>query len=165
MSIEDEIDEVVRAHGWFGANVFDGEPPFFYTIGLMKTFDHPELIVFGLEVRDAKYLLATLVQYLRDGDRFDRNEIRSIQIGETDHRIGLRKVDATKLPLYFGYAMGYCRHMGRIGQLEAMQIFWPDARNVFPFETGFASELSDLQPRLDFPLTPREVAEFERQFE
>ena len=47
--MEQEIAEVVREHGWFAASVGDHEPPFLYSIGLMQTCDHPELIVFGLD--------------------------------------------------------------------------------------------------------------------
>jgi hypothetical protein len=32
--------------------------------------------------------------------------------------------------------MGYCRYIGRWGQLEAMPVFWPVAVGKFPFEVG-----------------------------
>ena len=36
--MENEIAEVVRGHGWFSANVYDGVPPFVYTIGLPVSY-------------------------------------------------------------------------------------------------------------------------------
>ena len=165
MSIETEIAEVVRERGWYLANVFDNEPPFIYTIGLIESCQHPELIVFGLEERDAQWLLASIFVQIRNGVQFNAADIRTVRIVDTDHRVGFRKVHPTQHPLYLGYAMGYCRHIGRWGELEAMQVFWPDSRGKFPFEAGFASELSDAQPRLDIPLTQDEIEEFERQFE
>ena len=51
--MEEEIAEVVREHGWYAASVSDHDPPFLYSIGLMQTSDHPELIVFGLEPDNA----------------------------------------------------------------------------------------------------------------
>ena len=41
-TMENEIAEVVRERGWFSAHVYDADPPFIYTIGLMQTWDHPE---------------------------------------------------------------------------------------------------------------------------
>ena len=33
--MEDEIAELVRDHGWFAASIYDHDPPFLYSIGLM----------------------------------------------------------------------------------------------------------------------------------
>jgi hypothetical protein len=60
--------------------------------------------------------------------------------------------------------MGYCRHIGRRGELQAVQIFWPDEAGRFPFEVGCDLDVYQCQPRLDFPLTPREIKDFERQW-
>jgi hypothetical protein len=38
--------------------------------------------------------------------------------------------------LHLGFAKGYCRHIGRAGELEAMQAFWPDSNGKFPFDVG-----------------------------
>jgi hypothetical protein len=164
MSIEVEIGEVVRRHGWFGADIRDADPPFIYTIGLIETFDHPELIVFGLEPSQAAILLEALVDKLRAGERFSAAEIRTISIRADDHRVGFRPVDPTQHQFYLGFAMGYCRHIGRSDDLAAVQVFWPDRRGKFPFEVGFAWEMSDSQPRLDVPKTRAEIEEFEREF-
>jgi len=165
MSVEAEIAEVVHQFGWYCVQVVDINPSFYYSIGLMETSDHPELIVFGLESRDALVLLSQIVAQIRAGERFTSAEIRTIHIGTTVHRIVLRRVDPTQHQFYLGYAMGYCRHIGRWGELYAMQIFWPDGRGKFPFDAGFDCQLSDLQPRLDVPKSRAEIEEFERQFE
>jgi hypothetical protein len=164
MSIEEEIGEVVHRSGWFGANIYDAEPPFIYTIGLIETLQHPELIVFGLETSQAEILLEALVTSLRKGERFSAAEIRTIRIGTDDRRVGFRPVHPTQYQFYLGFAMGYCRHICRSRDLAAVQVFWPDGRGKFPFEAGFAWEMSDLQPRLDVPKTREEIAEFEREF-
>lgn len=68
--MEDEIAEVVREHGWYAADVYDGEPPFMYTIGLMQTWDHPELILFGRESRTAYGILAAMVESIKVGGSY-----------------------------------------------------------------------------------------------
>jgi hypothetical protein len=163
--VDDEIAEGVRKHGWYALSICDHQPPFHYTIGLMHTLNHPELIVFGLDADNGYALFAGLVRELRKGQSFAEPGVHSVTLGGDVHRVGFRRVHPTQHPLYLGYAMGYCTNMGRIGELEAMQAFWPDNSGKFPFEVGCDLAVYELQPRLDIGLTPREVREFERQWE
>lgn len=43
--IDEQIDHAIRAHGWWVLNVASGDhdPGFAYSVGLVKTFDHPEI--------------------------------------------------------------------------------------------------------------------------
>jgi Domain of unknown function (DUF4262) len=162
--MEDEIAEVVREHGWYAASIFDHDPPFLYSIGLMQTANHPELIVFGLEPDNAHALFSAMTRDIQAGRRFDQPGVFTIAIGE-EHRVGIRRVHPTQHPLYLGFAMGYCTYMGRIGELEAVQAFWPDSSGKFPFEVGCNFGVYQCQPRLDTSLTPSEIREFERRWE
>jgi hypothetical protein len=73
-------------------------------------------------------------------------------------------VHPTQHPLYLGFAMGFLTNIGRIGELQAMQAFWPDSWGKFPFEVGCDIDVHSLQPRLDIGLTPQEVQRFEREW-
>jgi hypothetical protein len=163
--VEEEIAEVVREHGWYAANVYDGDPPFLYTIGLMQTLGHPEFIMFGLEADNAHALFAHLVRDIRAGRSYDEADVRTVSIGGNEHWVGFRRVHPTQHELYLGFAMGYCRHIGRSGELEAMQVFWPDSTGKFPFDVDCDLDVYQLQPRLDIGLTPREVRQWRRQWE
>jgi hypothetical protein len=165
MTIEEEIKAVVHKQGWFCANVFDHDPPFLYSIGILETFQHPELKVFGLETKIAVELLTNIFLRIREGEVFTSDGISEIQFGDTIRRIAIRRVHPTQHQFYLGYAMGYCRHIGLSTDLEALQVFWTDKTGRFPFESNFATELQKLQPRLDLPRTLEEIEEFERQFE
>lgn len=162
--MEKEIAEVVREHGWFAASVSDHDPPFLYSIGLMQTEGHPELIVFGLDPSDAHALLSGMVRDIRTGRSYAQPGVYSVALS-SDHRVGIRRVLPTQQPLYLGYAMGYCRYIGHLGDLEAVQVFWPDSGGRFPFEVGCDLGIYRLQPRLDIALTPSEIREFKRQWE
>ncbi len=162
--MEEEIAEVVREHGWFAASVSDHEPPFLYSIGLMQTCDHPELIAFGLEPSLAHPLVSSLVREIRGGATYAHPGTAVVPFGG-DFRVGFRAVHPTQHPLYLGFAMGYCRFIGRPGELQAMQVFWPDREGRLPFEPGCDLDVFQLQPRLDIPLMPSEVRRFERQWE
>ncbi len=134
--MEEEIAEVVREQGWYAASISDHDPPFQYTIGLMQTFNHPEFIMFGLEADNAHALFSGLVRDIRNGRSFAEPGVQTVSLRGDEHRVGFRRVHPTQHPLYLGFAMGYCRYIGRIGELEAMQAFWPDSSGKFPFDSG-----------------------------
>ena len=163
--MDDEIAEVVREDGWFAANIRDHNPPFLYTIGLKQTCRHPELVIFGLEADDSYALCTGLIRDIRAGRSYAEPGIYTINLGGDEHRVGFRRVHPTQHALYLGFAMGFMTNIGRIGELEAMQAFWPDSAGKFPFEVGCNLAVYELQPRLDIGLTPREVRNFQRQFE
>jgi hypothetical protein len=157
--------EDVREYGWSMASISDHSPPFRYTIGLMETFRHPEVIVFGLDSDNGRALLSALVREIRAGRSFAETGAHTIDVDGNKLRIGFRRVHPTQHPLYLGFAMGFLTNIGRLGELEAMQAFWPDKTGKFPFEVGCELAVYELQPRLDIGLTPREVRSFQRQFE
>jgi Domain of unknown function (DUF4262) len=163
--MDEEIAEVVREYGWFAANVSDHKPPFLYTIGLMQTCRHPEFVIFGLEPDNANALFSQLIRDIRAGGSYAEPGIYPVNVGGDEHQVGFRRVHPTQHPLYLGFAMGFMTNIGRMGELEAMQAFWPDGAGKFPFEPGCDLAVYELQPRLDMGLTPRQVRAFERKWE
>ena len=161
--MESEIAEVVREHGWFAADVYDGDPPFLYTIGLMQTWDHPELILFGRQSNTAHRLLSIMVETIRNGGSY-REPGTYAGVLQAGAQIGVRRVDATQHQLYLGFAMGYLTYAGRMGELQAMQVYWPDKAGKFPYEVGCDLDVYRFQPRLDVTLSPSEIEEFEREW-
>lgn len=163
--MEDEIAEVVRQHGWYAASISDHEPPFLYTIGLMQTLGHPEFMMFGLGADNAHALFSQFVRDIRAGRSYSDSGVHTVRIGDGEHQVGFRRVHPTQHELYLGFAMAYCTHIGRMGELEAVQAFWPDSNGKFPFEVGCDLAVYQLQPRLDIGLTPRELRRWRRQWE
>jgi hypothetical protein len=163
--MDEEIADIIRVHGWYAANVNDHSPPFLYTIGLMHSWRHPEFVVFGLESDGAYALCTGLIDHIRSGMSFSEPGIRTVVVGGDEHRVGFRRVHPTQQELYLGFAMGFMTNIGRIGELEAVQAFWPDAAGKFPFEAGCDLPVYDLQPRLDIGLTPRELRAWQRRWE
>ena len=163
--MEDEISEVVREHGWYAASISDHEPPFLYSIGLMQTLNHPEFIMFGLEAENSHALFSQLVRDIRAGQSYAEPGVHTVNIAGAEYRVGFRRVHPTQHALYLGFAMEYCRHIGRWGELEAIQAFWPDSSGKFPFDVGCEPEVYQLQPRMDIGLTPQELRQWRRQWE
>ena len=161
----DAFAEDVRLHGWAGASISDHTPSFVYTIGLMQSCDHREFIIFGLESGNSHALFSQLYRDIQAGHSYAEPGVDNIRLGGDDHRVGFRRVHPTQHELYLGFALGFLSNIGRMGQLRAMQAFWPDRAGKFPFEVGCDWTVYQLQPRLDIGLSPREVREWRRRWE
>lgn len=155
MSPEQSISEGVRKTGFRILTISDHVPPFAYTVGLMFTYQHPELITLGLHQAGTD-ILQGLVHLIGQGKRFDAPG--EYDIVETV-KIATRPVHLTQHEFYLGYAMGYCREQGQPGGLQAVQVFWPDKQGRFPFRPGCEEGVWQRQPRLDQPLGPIELEE------
>lgn len=161
-SEDEEIGTSVAKHGWHAISVNDASPEFVYTCGLVTTFEHPELIIFGLESREGYSVLAVMVEDLRRGRSFARPGTYDAILEGCP--IGIRKVHPTQREMYLGYAIGHCRLMGNASGLRARQVFWPDKQGRFPFDIGCDVEVYQLQPRLDLEVPPSERRAFRRRF-
>jgi hypothetical protein len=159
---DEAIAQDVAKYGWSALSISDAAPPFSYSCGLMTTFDHPELIVFGMESRESYNVLAAMVKELRSGRSFSAPGTYD---GILEHaQIAIRRVHPTQHELYLGFAMGHCTYMGKLGGLEALQVFWPDKQGRFPFEVNCDLDVYGSQPRLDLEVPPSELRAFRRQF-
>src|SRR5947209_11847293 len=63
----------VARHGWHVIGVEEDEegPAFAYSIGLYRTFGHPEVIVLGLPVRVLHRIINAVGEEVRSGERFE----------------------------------------------------------------------------------------------
>ena len=160
MGVDEEIAEVVRTHGWQLIDISDNDLPFLYSIGFMP--EHPEAIIFGLDSKTASQLMNCVARRVKQNEVFEHKGVYHIE-AEPD-KVAVRRVHPTQIPLYCGYAMGYCR-IKNLGDVQAIQLFWSDNNGKFPFDAGCDLEVHRAQPRLDIGLTPREVANWERLWE
>jgi hypothetical protein len=157
-----DIARTVSQHGWQAIGVFDDEPPFVYTCGLMTTFQHPEAIIFGLGSETGHSVLSSMVHEMRRGQSFAApGNYEGVLV---DLPIAVRPVHRSQHELYLGFAMGHCRYTGNPGGLLAVQVFWPDKAGKFPFDAGCDQVARTLQPRLDLAAPESEVRAFRRKF-
>jgi hypothetical protein len=164
MSSEDEeIARSVEKHGWYAIAITDAWPEFVYTCGLLTQFQHPELIIFGMEARELYSILALMFEDIRNkGQSFARPD--SYDGVLEGYPIAIRTVHPTQHELYLGYALGHCRHAGHIGGLKARQVFWPDKQGRFPFDVGCDPDVYRSQPRLDLEVPPSDLRAFRRRY-
>ena len=153
MTPEQSISDGVQRDGFRVLAINDHRPPFAYTVGLMFTFQHPELIIFGLQ-KDGANILRLMAKLIGGGQRFDVDGEYDLL---PDLKVGLRIVDPTQHEFYLGYAMGYCREQGRPGELQAVQVYWPDKNQLFPYQRECDEQVWAAQPRLSQRLGPLDL--------
>lgn len=145
---EQRILDDIKKYGWHVVAVMAGPegPPFAYTIGLMDSYKHPELILLGLPPETIHEIFKTIVEHVKRGRSFTEPlRYEDVIVG---YACATRPVHPSQLPEYFGYGLWYRHHIGRHGSLQAVQVFWPDRDGVFPWEDGCGDAAVHLQPLL-----------------
>lgn len=137
---EQFIRDWVEKLGWAVQFVDPGEavtePPFAYTVGLTKTFQHPELIVVGQKRELMHFMLNECAYRVKDGLRLTPGMLLDGVI--EGFAVEVRALDP-KLLSFLGYARWF--YEGR--PFEALQVVWPDLTGRFPGDPaveGWASQ-------------------------
>jgi hypothetical protein len=152
------LDKVAK-FGW-AATAVAGDTDhsdFIYTSGLGATFDHPEVIIFGLEHRLSYDILALIVSGLRTGTRYATPALYCDLLSAP---MALRSVHPTQHMFYFADTLEFYRLRGGSAEFSAVQLFWSDAGGLFPFDAACEPRVLDAQPRLYIAKTPREIQSF-----
>lgn len=132
MSIE-SIKENIQKYGWQFQYVFDanGErEEFSYSIGFEESFDHPEIMIFGLKRETMHSILSDIASEIKDGRKFEEG-VRTANVLGGEFDVIFKSVKEKYLPEYAGIAT---RFYDRPIRLNVM--FWPDKFNVLPTEAS-----------------------------
>jgi hypothetical protein len=147
-AIHDDMEDIVRdnieEHGWHAMQVPGDEegPGFVYTIGLYRTFKHPEIICLGLPLDVAHEAISTCVDYIRAGGALgDRSEFSDAFV---DARCAFRSV----LMKHYREHLGYARWFYEGDDFPVVQMLWPDSKGKLPTESGCAEPTVRAQPAL-----------------
>jgi hypothetical protein len=120
------------------------DPAFAYSVGLFRTFDHPELAIFGLAVDALETAVRHAAERVRAGGRLDEGEVVE---GLVEKRgVALRRVVPRLYPVHLGHAVWY--HGG--ARFPALQLVWSEDGR-FPWDRWFPRTLREAQPVLFEP--------------
>lgn len=120
-------------HGWASS------------VGFVQTFNHPEVVVFGLPDDVLRALIDAIGQYLRDGRTFrDGHEDASLA---PPYRFVFRAVDVAWQPAALPVAAWFYGDR----PFTSVQLIWPDRAHRLPWEDGFDPDLLGHQPLLFHP--------------
>jgi uncharacterized protein DUF4262 len=144
---DQKVIDDIKEYGWHVVLIpeQDGTPGWAFTIGLTRSFGHPEFVVFGLRSKVAHWLLNEIGKRIRSGHRFQVGE--NVQGLLESATCTLRPVATTWFRWFFGYAQWF--YGG--AKFDVLQVIWPDWSGRFPWDDGF-----DAAPLLPQPLLGEE---------
>lgn len=120
-------------------------PAHAFSVGLFRSWDHPEVVVFGLAPEDLREAVERVGSRVRAGERFEHGDVVE---GLVDGRAtAFRRVVPRHYAAYLGHAVWY--HGG--ARFPALQAVWADEAGSFPWDRWFPRELRDEQPVLFEP--------------
>lgn len=141
---EAKLLALIKEHGWaiqlVGSG--DGEPEFAYTVGLVRAFDHPEIIIFGQKFQLMKGLLNFCGEEIRRGERFENGKDEDGILG--DYTVTFRSVPASQYPTYVGWAAWFNQDWN----FPVLQLIYPDLEGRWPWDEGVHPGFVNQQPVL-----------------
>lgn len=138
---EKRIVEDVEKFGWH-VGLFEpteNEPSFAYTIGLWKTYGHPEIISFGLTTKTLHAILNNAGKKVKEGNILTTDQ-DNLDIFETAPAQFIA-VDKNRISDYFGYCMWFNDYK----DFPALQLVWTDRQGRFPWQPEFEREFDEKQ--------------------
>jgi hypothetical protein len=136
----------VQKFGWHLVEVYDdeGSNGFLYTIGLWKTYRHPEIIAFSPTAEPTVFaeVFAALGKRIAAGERFEAGQTYPKLIGAFGGTF--RAVEKRWYPDYLGLGEDFYDNL----DFPAEELIWPDKAGRFPWEPDFNRRIRDLQPLL-----------------
>lgn len=141
IKIRKDIDEI----GWSAIGVFPTEDDpgttFTYTIGLRDTWDHPEMIVVGLQSELAHGILSSAITGIKEGKKYGPGKYQDL-ISDPEGAPMDALIRVVPTP---GRPLNWARMFHGKNE-SALQIMWPDENGKFPGEKGY-DETRFPQPR------------------
>ena len=135
---DEKVASDIQEYGWHCLHVAPrvGEEgaTFTYTIGLVPSYHHAELMIFGLGTEKSHQILFECVEMIKSGTQFPINE-RVSDVLAREFDVMFKPIRKECFGQYLGTAV---RHYGH-KDFGAYVLFWPDKENRFVWES---SELS-----------------------
>ncbi len=144
MAHDDKIAWVVETNGWCAEPVAAMEDPptpgYTYTIGFETTYDHPEVVIFGLQPVMARGLIEMLAVHIDAGGVIPDGMF--VGLLDNDLPAAMLPVDMEEHAALFA---GATRFHGR-DDYRVCQFVWPDRNGKMPWDEGYDNRLRLAQP-------------------
>lgn len=122
-----------------------GLPPYGYTVGLPFRFDHPELVLVGLDPRSTSQILNGIGDAIAKGARLEPGDL--FEVAGTPMKVGRCAVARVRDGL-IAVSMDYHYAIEHPSLPNPLQIMWPDASGRFPGEAAYDQRTRRAQPLL-----------------
>lgn len=124
-------------------NATDYLPSFVYSVGLYRTYQHPEIICFGLPNDLAHAIINDVADLIKKGEQIKSS--RNYDTIFKNSRAAFLEVDERNIDDYFASAINFYDTI----KFPALQLVWTDRNDKFPWEENFEDKFLYDQPLLD----------------
>lgn len=145
-ALEKRLLSDIEQYGWHVIKVLEDDlgPSFGYSIGLYHTFDHPEIIIIGLELDAIHHVINRLGDAIREGISFQPGQFYSNIIENVDCYFTL--VDTKFYSEYVSYAQSF--YTGN--EFPLLQCIYPTLSGTYPWQDEWPTDLKNTQPILGY---------------
>ncbi|MBK8110785.1 MAG: DUF4262 domain-containing protein [Saprospiraceae bacterium] len=131
----------------FGSHVLkvmedDNGPGFAYSVGLFKTFNHPEIIIIGLKPDLAHILINNIGEDIKKGKQYQSALLYTDILD--DFKCLMLDVPRESYKKYVGYGLWYYEG----DKFPLLQCIYPTVKGIYPWEKEWPEDIIDLQPIL-----------------
>lgn len=141
----------VSAYGWHVTKVLGDEevPPFAYTVGLSATYDHPEVVIFGLndDLDFMHRVLVAIEKRIAKGETFSHGDKKTGLLGG-GHTCVFARFPKSAYAEHLGQAV---IHLGGARAFSAVQCIWPDPKKRYPWDPKVMVPILARQPVFNRP--------------
>jgi hypothetical protein len=134
----------IEMYGWHTLKVLEDEngPGFCYTVGFYKTFNHPEIVIIGLNPDLAHVLINNIGEDIKNGITYQSGQFYAEIID--NFNCLLLTVNKENYSEYFGYANWYYQN----NNFPVLQCIYPTVKGIYPWEDEWPISIQDMQPIL-----------------
>ena len=141
----------IEKHGVHILNVFDPDgknPKFNYSVGFWHSFQHPEILIYGLDGDVSTRIINGIADKCRNGDAFpSQGTVSSDYIQGFD--VCFVDVPKTEYKEHFGWA----RWLYSGDSFPVLQLIYPDKNDNWPWNENVHDDFKWFQPVLGGPLS------------
>ena len=142
----DNQERKIREYGFSTVSVAGKAMSFSYTVGLHKSYGHPEMIVFGLPPNTAHGVLSDIALKAKEGAPFDLSKPSDKLLKDCNAFF----VEVPKAA-FAEYILSAIRFNGA-EDFSVVQVVWPSARDgLYPWDSDADPEFVASQPVLGQP--------------
>jgi len=147
-----EFLRVIDEYGWHVMSVAprvgskEKQQWFSYSTGLFASFQHPEIILCGLDRDDAAGIINDIGGAVKSGRKFSL-ETDYTDILANNIKCRFRLVD----PSQYGEYVCFSQWFYETDDFPVWQCFWPDKNGRYPWDEACDSSVVELQPLLYQP--------------
>jgi len=140
----EKLENDIRQYGLQVLHILEDEtgPPFSYSVGLFKTYGHPEIIMVGLKQQLAHTLINNMAHDIKEGKIFVPLTFEADILDNFDCYIV--EVEKEHYDNYVGQAQNY--YDG--DDFPLIQCIYPTVKGIYPWEDEWPENIKDLQPIL-----------------